>query len=472
VASLKTLGFYIVIAAGLAFAGSVSAQDRLTVWWTKGFYKSEDDALLEMVRKFEQKTGVKVDLSQYPVQDMIPKTVSALDTGTPPDVAFADVYDFQVIGKWAFDGKLEDLSGVLEPMNSAFAPNTLETTYLLNDRAKKRAYYAFPLKQQTMHIQYWADMLAIAGFKESDIPATWKEYWSFWCDQVQPAYRKATSKRVYAIGQPMGVDSSDSFYSFLTFMDAYNVKLVDNDGKLTVDSPDVKAGLVGALRDYTDVYVKGCTPPSSTNWKDPDNNVAFHNRTTVMTHNATISIAAKWLDDYNNESLSAEQRAQAKKSYYEFIRTAGFPKKPDGSPMVYRAAIKTGVVFADSKNKARAKDFVRFLLQEENLTPYVEGALGRWFPVTKAAQQRTFWKEDPHRKAVYDQFMAGTVTFEFTKNYKFTILNNENVWAKAMNRVVSEKVPVEVAVDELIARITAVVQEGRCSEHPVVVAQP
>jgi multiple sugar transport system substrate-binding protein len=48
------------------------------------------------------------------------------------------------------------------------------------------------------------------------------------------------------------------------------------------------------------------------------------------------------------------------------------------------------------------------------------------------------------------------VTFEFTKNYKFTILNNENVWAKAMNRVVNEKVPVEQAVDELIARIKAV----------------
>ena len=44
------------------------------------------------------------------------------------------------------------------------------------------------------------------------------------------------------IGQPMGVDSSDSFYSFLTFMDAYNVKLVDDDGKLLVDDPKVKAG--------------------------------------------------------------------------------------------------------------------------------------------------------------------------------------------------------------------------------------
>ena len=47
-------------------------------------------------------------------------------------------------------------------------------------------------------------------------------------------------------------------------------------------------------------------------------------------------------------------------------------------------------------------------------------------------------------------------TFEFTKNYKFTILNNENVWAKAMNRVVSEKWTVEKAVDEMIARIKQV----------------
>ena len=106
-----------------------------------------------------------------------------------------------------------------------------------------------------------------------------------------------------------------------------------------------------------------------------------------MTHNATISIAAKWLDDANNAALTPEQRAAGKKNYYELIRTAGFPNKPDGSKMVYRAAVKTGVVFEDAKNKARAKEFVAFLLQEENLTPYVEGSLGRWFPVTKAAQQ-------------------------------------------------------------------------------------
>ncbi|MGH8796955.1 MAG: ABC transporter substrate-binding protein, partial [Caldimonas sp.] len=430
----------IIAGCALAFAGQALAQETLNVWWVKGFYKSEDDALFAAIRKFETKTGVKVELSQYPVQDMIPKTVAALDSGTPPDVAYADVYDFQVTGKWAYDGKLEDISDVLTPMKARFLPNTIETAYLYNDKAKKRAYYAFPLKQQTMHVEIWLDMLAAAGYKEADIPTKWADYWSFWCDKVQPAYRQKTGNRGYGIGQPMGVDSSDSFYSFLTFMDAYNVRLVDDSGKLLVDDPKVKKGLVSALRDYVMPYEKGCTPASSTSWKDPDNNVAFHNKTTVMTHNATISIAAKWLDDASNPALTEAQRAEAKKNYYELIHTAGFPNKPDGSKMVYRAAVKTGVIFANSKNKKRGKEFVTFLMQEENLTPYVEGSLGRWYPVTKQAAESQFWHADRHRESVWKQFHAGTVTFEFTKNYKFTILNNENVWAKAMNRVVNEKV--------------------------------
>ncbi len=446
-------------AAALAIAFSAApgfAQEKLNVWWVKGFYKSEDDALFAAIKKFEAKTGVKVDLSQYAVQDMIPKTVAALDSGSPPDIAYSDTYDVQVAGKWAYDGKLEDISDVIEPMKDRFAPVTIETAYLYNDKAKKKAFYGFVLKQQTLHIQYWKDMLATAGFKENDIPGTWKEYWSFWCDKVQPAYRKATSSRVYGIGNPMGVESTDSFQSFLSWVDAYNVKLVDDSGKLLVDDPKVRAGLIAALRDYTDIYAKGCSPPSSTTWKDPDNNVAFHNRTTIMTHNYTISIAAKWLDDANNEQLTPEQRAAGRKAYDELIATAGFPKKPDGSQMVYRTAVKVGVIFQDSKNKPRAREFLKFLLEEENLRPYVEGALGRWFPVTKASQESPFWQADKHRKAVYDQFKAGTLPFEFTKNYKFTILNNENVWAKAMNRVVSEKVSVEKAVDELIARIKEV----------------
>jgi multiple sugar transport system substrate-binding protein len=446
-----------VAACALMAAGPAVAQDKkITVWFAKGFYKAEDDALLEVIKKFEAKTGIKVELSQYAVQDMIPKTVAALDSGTVPDVGYSDSYDVQAGGKWAFEGRLEDLSDILLPMKDRFAPNTLETAFLYNGQTKKKGYYGFPLKQQSMHVQIWKDLLEQSGFKVSDIPTGWKDYWSFWCDKVQPAFRKATGTRGFGIGQPMGVESTDSFQSFYTYMDAYNVKLVDDEGRLTVDDPKVREGLIGALKDYTDIYLKGCTPPSSTTWKDPDNNVAFHNRTTVMTHNFTISIAAKWYEDSINPALTPEQRAAGKKAYEENIITASFPHKPDGSVIKYRSDVKTGVIFAQAKNKAEGKEFVKFLLQEENLRPYIEGALGRWFPVTLESQKSPFWQSDRHRKAVYDQFTGGTSSFDFTKNYKFTILNNENVWAKAMNRVVSEKVPVEKAVDELIARIKEV----------------
>ena len=156
--SKKLGGLSLAVAAvGLfyATAPALAQQKTITVWFGKGFYKSEDDALLEAIKKFEAKTGIKVELSQYAIQDMIPKTVAALDSGTVPDVAYSDSYDVQAQGKWAFEGKLEDLGDILTPMKSAFAPNTLETALLYNDVAKKKAYYGFPLKQQSMHVQIW-----------------------------------------------------------------------------------------------------------------------------------------------------------------------------------------------------------------------------------------------------------------------------------------------------------------------------
>ena len=438
------------------FACVATAQETLVVYWTKGFYPQEDKALDDMVAKFEKKTGVKVELSRYSPQESVPKAVAALDSGTPPDVAYGDVFDFQVAGKWAAEGRLEDLSDILTPMKASFLPVTLETVYLLNEKTGKRGYYAFPMKRQTMHIQYWKDMLAEAGLKESDIPKTWNAYWDFWCGKAQAGYRKASGKRIFSVGAPMGVDSSDSFYSFLTYMDAHNVKVVDDNGKLTVDRPEVKKGLVATVADYAGTVAKGCTPPTAVTWKDPDNNVAFHNKQIMITHNATISIAAKWLDDANSDKLKPEERAQAKKNYEELIATGAFPNKPDGKPMQYRSAVKVGVIFANAKNKKRAKEFVQFAMQDENLIPYVEGALGRWYPVTKSGAARPFWTQDPHRKIVHEQFSAGTVPFEFTKNWKFTILNNENVWAKAVNRVVVDKWTPEKAVDEMVARIKQV----------------
>ena len=88
-----------------------------------------------------------------------------------------------------------------------------------------------------MHIQYWKDMLAEAGFKEATSRPAGRRL-GFWCDKVQPASgRRPETAR--SDRQAARRDSSDSFFSFLTFMDAYNVKLVNDSGKLLVDDPAV-----------------------------------------------------------------------------------------------------------------------------------------------------------------------------------------------------------------------------------------
>ena len=96
-------------------------------------------------------------------------------------------------------------------------------------------------------------------------------------------------------------------------------------------------------------------------------------------------------------------------------------------------------------------------MQDENLQPYVEGSLGRWYPGDQDGhhQSRSGRAIRTARQSTTSSG-AGTVTFEFTKNYKFTILNNENVWAKAMSRVVNDNISVEKATDEMIARIKQV----------------
>ena len=454
----KLIGAAIAVAFLLPGTPALS-QEKIVVWWSKSFNKAENDSLLAEIAAFEKKTGVKVDLSLYATQDMIPKVVSALDAGNPPDVAHVNLFDMQTAGKWAFEGKLDDLTPMLEPIKDIFAKDVLETTYLYNDQDKKHAYYAFPVKMQSFHNTYWIDMLETAGFKEADIPDTWNEYWSFWCDKVQPAYRKATGKRVYGIGLAMSVGSSDTYQIFMDFLDAYNVEMVDKDGKLLVDDPETRKGIISALDDFTKPYINGCVPPSATGWKDPDNNVAFNNRTVLMTPNGTISVAVKWLDDSVNPALTKEQQEQALKNYKENIRTMGFPKKPDGSPMVNRIAVKIGLVFKQGQNVPRAREFAQFLLTDERLTSHVEGGLGRFFPVTKAGQAKSFWQEDPHRKTVYDQITGPAKPYEFIYNYKFATLNNENVWAVALNRIVNDKISPEQAADELIARIKKVVND-------------
>ena len=131
----------VAVALG-AFASVAAAQETIVVYFQKGFYSAEDKAVDDLVEKFTKKTGVKVELSRYAPQEMIPKTVAALDAGNPPDMVYGDVFDFQVAGKWAYEGRLEDLTSILAPMNTSTAESPCLRNRKRGSRAASRKYIA------------------------------------------------------------------------------------------------------------------------------------------------------------------------------------------------------------------------------------------------------------------------------------------------------------------------------------------
>src|SRR5690348_5613201 len=135
-------------------AGPAAAQQKLSIWWTKGFYEAEDKALRDVIDRFQKKTGTQVELSLFATEDSITKAVSAVEAGSPPDVGFGTTYDFRTTGRWAFEGKLEEVSDVVDSMKGDFLPIAYESVYLLNKAAGKRGVYAVPIEQQTMHFFY------------------------------------------------------------------------------------------------------------------------------------------------------------------------------------------------------------------------------------------------------------------------------------------------------------------------------
>ena len=115
------------------------------------------------------------------------------------------------------------------------------------------------------HVHVWNSLLERAGFTLADIPKEWEAFWSFWCDRVQPAVRKALGRDdIWGVGLPMSVAATvDTEEELLQFELAYGTPWLDRDRRLQVDDPTVRAGMIKALDAYTAIWRKGCTPPNN-----------------------------------------------------------------------------------------------------------------------------------------------------------------------------------------------------------------
>jgi multiple sugar transport system substrate-binding protein len=99
-----------VLAAMLAMAPIRGQAADLVVWWEKGFYPQEDQAVREIIAAFEQESGKGVELVQVAQSEMLAKAEAALGAGQPPDFLFASAASIHGVTQWAYEDRLVDLA--------------------------------------------------------------------------------------------------------------------------------------------------------------------------------------------------------------------------------------------------------------------------------------------------------------------------------------------------------------------------
>jgi multiple sugar transport system substrate-binding protein len=424
----------------------------LVVWWEKGWYPQEDEAVRETIAAFEQKTGKQVELVQYSQAELAGKINAALEAGQPPDFVFGLDATFSS-GQWAYEDRLIDLSDEIMPFASLFDPDALAAATLFDATTGRRALYAVPMGFTTNHVHVWRNLLEQAGFTLEDIPKQWEAFWAFWCDQVQPAVRRATRREdIWGVGLVMSAEETDdTSVQFEQFIQAYDANYVTREGKLVIDDPEIRQRLVKALDSYTAIYRKGCTPPDSLTWADFGNNKSFLEQSVVMTPNLALSVP---------NALKRERPDD----YYKNTATLDWPLGPSGGTFPIEGGMSQAVVFKDGSNVATAKEFVRFLVAEGWLMHYLDFSGERILPSIPALLDSPFWLDpsDPHRMAAAMQASSHPMTHDYTAasgDPGHNRVYNERVWAKAIHRIVTENIAPAQTVDEAIARIKQILAE-------------
>ncbi len=302
----------ILLATALMLAPPAARAADLVVWWESGWNPGEDQAVRETVTAFEGKTGDKVELVFETIDKLPARAMAAVENGHPPDLVYGIEVGLIHFPRWAHQGRLADLTDVLGSLAAQFDKDTLDDAILLDATTGQRGLYALPMGRITNHVHVWKSLLERAGFTLTDIPKQWEPFWSFWCDEVQPAVRKATAREdLWGVGLPMSfLPAGDTDVNILQFLAAYGADYVTRDGQLVINEPQVRAGLVRALDSYTNLYRRGCVPPDAAGWGSYNNNKAFLEQQVVMTVNNTLSIPGELRearpDDYYKNAATIE----------------------------------------------------------------------------------------------------------------------------------------------------------------------
>jgi multiple sugar transport system substrate-binding protein len=342
------------IAAGQAPAQLQGTRISYLQW--VNFVPAHDAALKKQIAEFEKQTGAKVTFETINMNDIQARTTVAIESKSGPDI-------IQLTHNWPhlYEAGLEPVDDLAEELG-----------------LKGQGYYDLPQSHSFVNGRWRAVPHSIVSpaptyrtdwFKEvgyDKFPDTWE------------GFREAGKKlkaNGHPIGQSLGHSLGDPPIFCYAVLWAFGGKEVDDGGKsVALDSKETLEAVEFGVAFWKDACDEGGLA-----WDDASNNRAY----LAEQISATFNGASIWVE--------------AKRNFPHLVKVTDHAYFPAGSHGRYHPHVTwENAIMGYSKNKEAAKEFIRYIMDNQNYVEWLKAGQGFSTAPTKLFAKDPLWGElDP-----------------------------------------------------------------------------
>jgi multiple sugar transport system substrate-binding protein len=326
--------------------------------WSR-FVQGDIDQYMKNVQAFSAKYGIEVRVDNEGWEDVRPKAAVAANTGAGPDIILSTHDDANLYPEKLVD--VTDLANYLGKKYGGWYP--VCEAYL---RPNGKNWIGIPLGCAGNTLVYRESHVKAAGF--SSVPRDTDGFL-----KLMKAMKEKGTPGGFALGNATG--DGNVWTHWLIW--AFGGKLVDQSNKVVINSPET----IRALEYAKELY--GTFVPGTLSWLDPNNNKAFLDGQISVTPNGiSIYYAAKTSQDPKLREMAAD------------INHANMPIGPAGVPTELNLFFNQ-MIFKHSKYPRAAKEFIRFMMEQEQYGPWMQAAIGYVTHPLVAYEKNPIWTVDP-----------------------------------------------------------------------------
>jgi multiple sugar transport system substrate-binding protein len=341
---------------------------RLRVLRWSRFVQGDIDQYMVNVKKFTEQTGIEVRVDNEGWEDVRPKAAVAANTGAGPDIILSTNDDANL-----YPDKLVDVTDLADYLGKKYGGWYKVCEQYLRPNGKN--WIGIPLGAAGNCICYRDSHMKAAGFNEfpKDMDGFLK---------LCKALKDKGTPSGFALGNATG--DGNTWTHWLLW--AFGGKLVDEKNNVAINSPET----IKALE-----YVRELYPtfvPGTLSWLDPNNNKAYLD--------GQVSLTCNGISVYYAAKTSKEARLQ---EIAKDTEHANMPIGPAGVPTEFNLFFNQ-MIFRHTKFPNAAKEFIRFMMEEEQYGPWMQAAIGYVSHPLVAYEKNPIWtvdrKHTPYRDAV------------------------------------------------------------------------